>query len=41
MDVRTIYRWIETGRLTAYRAGSHRIRIRKEDLDALLVQVTV
>jgi len=40
VDVRTIYRWIADHRLTAYRAGSHRIRIRKTDLEAVLTQVS-
>ena len=32
----TIWRWIEEGRLAAYRVGARTIRIRKRDLEALM-----
>lgn len=32
----TVWRWIETRRLPAYRVGPRRIRIRKEDLMAVV-----
>jgi excisionase family DNA binding protein len=33
---RTLYRWMEEGRLRFYELASGRRRVRKEDLDALL-----
>jgi excisionase family DNA binding protein len=33
---RTIRRWIASGRLTGYRAGSHLIRVDPDELDAIL-----
>jgi excisionase family DNA binding protein len=33
---RTLYRWMEEGRLRFYELASGRRRLRKEDLDALL-----
>lgn len=32
----TVWRWIDAGKLPAYRAGAKTIRIRREDLDGLL-----
>lgn len=32
----TIWRWIESGKLRAYRLGLRKIRIKKEDLDILI-----
>ena len=32
----TIWRWIESGRLPAYRLGPKNIRIRKEDLESMI-----
>src|SRR3990170_984096 len=32
----TVWRWIKTGRLTAYRVGPKNIRIRKADLGAVV-----
>lgn len=32
----TVWRWIEAGTLTAYRVGPKSIRIRRQDLEALL-----
>lgn len=36
VSVSTIWRWINAGSLTAYRVGPRRIRIRREDLAALI-----
>lgn len=33
----TVWRWIEAGRLTAYRVGPKAIRIKREDLDRVVV----
>jgi excisionase family DNA binding protein len=35
----TIWRWIESGKLPAYRLGERTIRIRKQDLESLLKPV--
>src|SRR3990172_887127 len=32
----TIWRWIESGRLPAYRLGPRNIRIKKEDLESVI-----
>lgn len=40
VDRRTIYRWIAEGRLKAYRLGGQQIRIRQEDLDSVLTEVS-
>jgi len=39
MSEATIYRWISDGRLPAYRMGLRQIRIKKDDLDALLTPI--
>ncbi|TAK27669.1 MAG: DNA-binding protein [Chloroflexota bacterium] len=36
VSVSTVWRWIASGRLTAYRVGQRRIRIRKEDLASVV-----
>ena len=36
MSPSTIWRWIEKGKLPAYRLGLRKIRVKKEDLDALI-----
>lgn len=36
VSVSTIWRWIDSGRLMAYRVGQRRIRIKKEDLGAIV-----
>ena len=36
----TVWRWIESGRLAAYRAGGRTIRIRVQDMQALLTPVS-
>lgn len=35
----SIRRWIAQGRLPAYRLGSQQLRVRADDLDAILVPV--
>lgn len=32
----TIWRWIEAGKLPAYRVGSRKLRIKKEDLESVI-----
>ena len=32
----TVWRWIDAGKLRAYRAGEHTIRIKREDLERVL-----
>lgn len=36
VSVSTVWRWIDSGRLPAYRVGPRRIRIRKEDLQGMV-----
>jgi excisionase family DNA binding protein len=36
---KTVYRLIETGKLRAYRLGDRIIRIKRADVEALLVQI--
>jgi excisionase family DNA binding protein len=36
---KTVYRLIETGKLRAYRLGDRVIRIKRADVEALLVQI--
>jgi len=36
VSVATVWRWIDSGRLPAYRIGTRSIRIRKDDLEAVV-----
>ncbi|MGV9868093.1 excisionase family DNA-binding protein [Rhodococcus koreensis] len=38
-SVRTIERWIDTGKLTGYRAGPKLVRIDLDELDALFTPI--
>lgn len=38
--VRGLRHWISTGQLPAYRLGARAIRVKREDLDAMLQPVT-
>ena len=39
LGVRTLQRYIRSGRLTAYKLGPHKVRIYTDDLDALMQPV--
>ena len=39
VSIRTIQHWVRVDRLKAYRIGSHKLRFRTEDLDAMVQPV--
>lgn len=39
MSAKTIRRWIDAGRLPAYRAGATAVRVRPADVDACLTRI--